>query len=113
MPVALVVHHGGRPGPPGPPTVTFVPSQCDMALGVGSQCGLGGLGRRICGLRTGSEGCVAALHYRMTSERKEIVQVLQLSLYYSHNHLQTVLEVLNRAERKNMKVCDLRGCSYN
>lgn len=62
--VALVVHHGRGPGPAGRPAVVVAPSQRDMALGVGGQRGLRRLGGRICGLRGGSEGSVAAaLHY--------------------------------------------------
>lgn len=61
--VALVVHHGGGPRPAGRPAVVFAPSQCDMALGVGGQCGLRCLGGRVCGPRRGSGGSVhAALH---------------------------------------------------
>lgn len=62
--VALVVYHGRGPGPAWSPAVVFASSQCDLALGVGSQCGLGGLGGRIYGLRRQSKGSIAAApHY--------------------------------------------------
>lgn len=38
--VALVVHHGCGPGPALHPAVIVAPSQSDLALGVGGQCGL-------------------------------------------------------------------------
>ncbi|TNN54641.1 hypothetical protein EYF80_035122 [Liparis tanakae] len=66
VPVALIVHHGGGSGSAGRPAATSVvivvaSSQRDLALGAGRQCGMGGLGGGICGLRGWSGGGVAAV----------------------------------------------------
>lgn len=66
--VALVVHHWGGPGPAGHPTIVGTSSHHDLALGMSSQCGLRCLGGRICGLRKGSDGGVAAALYYITVE---------------------------------------------
>lgn len=59
VPVALVVHHGRRPGPAGR-SVAAAPAKRDLALGLGSQGGLRCLGGRVCGPKRGGGGGVTA-----------------------------------------------------
>lgn len=78
--VALIVHHGGGPRSAGHPAATVAPSQCDVALGVGSQRGLRCLGGRICGARKGSGGSITAALYCRRHGRENEMVVLRSSI---------------------------------
>lgn len=77
--VALIVHHGGRPGSAGHPAA-IIAAQCDIALGVGRQRGLRRLGGRIRGARRGSGASVTAALHCGRRGRENKMWVLQSSV---------------------------------
>lgn len=87
--VALVVHHGRRPGPAGH-SAAVAPPKRDLVLGLGGQCGLWCLSGRVRGpKRRGEESVTAALlfsrdqrgakHFKFNSSQPAMIQMWNYS----------------------------------